>query len=182
MTLVVGLGNIGVAYENTRHNVGFKFIDLLLKTDDFSKESSKFKGELYKKGSLLLLKPSTFINLSGICVKAVSDFYKPEHIIVVHDDLDLAFGAVKFKNGGSSGGHNGIKSIDTEITNTYDRIRIGIGHPKLGLKDYVLSNFSNEEKTKLSDILSHCEKALDELIKTQDIFKIASKFTLKVKI
>ncbi|MBR2918221.1 MAG: aminoacyl-tRNA hydrolase, partial [Campylobacter sp.] len=118
MTLVAGLGNIGKEYENTRHNVGFMLVDLILKDGGFSDVSSaKFQGELYKKGSLLLLKPSTYMNASGKSLKAVNDFYKPEHIIVVHDELDIAFGAMRFKHGGSSGGHNGIKSIDSLIGN-----------------------------------------------------------------
>ena len=90
MTLIAGLGNIGKEYENTRHNVGFMLIDLILKDGGYSDVSSaKFQGELYKNGSLLLLKPSTYMNSSGKSLKAVNDFYKPNHIIVIHDDLDI---------------------------------------------------------------------------------------------
>ena len=100
MILIAGLGNPAQKYADTRHNVGFMLIDEILKTGGFSElGSSKFQGELFKKGSLLLLKPQTFMNLSGNSVKAVNDFYKPERIIVVHDDIDLDLGAVKFKKG-----------------------------------------------------------------------------------
>ncbi|WP_096027632.1 aminoacyl-tRNA hydrolase [Campylobacter lanienae] len=180
MTLIAGLGNIGKEYENTRHNVGFMLIDLILKDGGYSDVSSaKFQGELYKNGSLLLLKPSTYMNSSGKSLKAVNDFYKPDHIIVIHDDLDIAFGAMRFKNGGSSGGHNGIKSIDSLIGNNYDRVRIGIGRSDKGVIDYVLGKFDTSELEKLDGILSHAKEAVLALANSNDISAISSKFTLK---
>ena len=180
MTLIAGLGNIGKEYENTRHNVGFMLIDLILKDGVYSDVSSaKFQGELYKNGSLLLLKPSTYMNSSGKSLKAVNDFYKPNHIIVIHDDLDIAFGAMRFKNGGSSGGHNGIKSIDSLIGNNYDRVRIGIGRSDRSVIDYVLSKFDSSELEKLDGILSHAKEAVLALANSNDISAISSKFTLK---
>lgn len=180
MTLIAGLGNIGKEYENTRHNVGFMLIDLILKDGGYSDVSSaKFQGELYKNGSLLLLKPSTYMNSSGKSLKAVNDFYKPNHIIVIHDDLDIAFGAMRFKNGGSSGGHNGIKSIDSLIGNNYDRVRIGIGRSDKSVIDYVLGKFDNSELEKLDGILSHAKEAVLALANLNDISAISSKFTLK---
>ena len=180
MTLIAGLGNIGKEYENTRHNVGFMLIDLILKDGGYSDVSSaKFQGELYKNGSLLLLKPSTYMNSSGKSLKAVNDFYKPNHIIVIHDDLDIAFGAMRFKNGGSSGGHNGIKSIDSLIGNNYDRVRIGIGRSDKGVIDYVLGKFDSSELEKLDGILSHAKEAVLALANSNDISAISSKFTLK---
>ena len=180
MTLIAGLGNIGKEYENTRHNVGFMLIDLILKDGGYSDVSSaKFQGELYKNGSLLLLKPSTYMNSSGKSLKAVNDFYKPNHIIVIHDDLDIAFGAMKFKNGGSSGGHNGIKSIDSLIGTNYDRVRIGIGRSYKSIIDYVLGKFDNSELEKLDGILSHAKEAVLALANSNDISAISSKFTLK---
>ena len=180
MTLIAGLGNIGKEYENTRHNVGFMLIDLILKDGGYSDVSSaKFQGELYKNGSLLLLKPSTYMNSSGKSLKAVNDFYKPNHIIVIHDDLDIAFGAMRFKNGGSSGGHNGIKSIDSLIGNNYDRVRIGIGRGDRSVIDYVLGKFDNSEMTQLNKILSHAKEAVLALANSGDIAAISSKFTLK---
>ena len=180
MTLIAGLGNIGKEYENTRHNVGFMLIDLILKDGEYSDVSSaKFQGELYKNGSLLLLKPSTYMNSSGKSLKAVNDFYKPNHIIVIHDDLDIAFGAMRFKNGGSSGGHNGIKSVDSLIGNNYDRVRIGIGRSDRSVIDYVLGKFDNSELEKLDGILSHAKEAVLALANSNDISAISSKFTLK---
>lgn len=180
MTLIAGLGNIGKEYENTRHNVGFMLIDLILKDGGYSDVSSaKFQGELYKNGSLLLLKPSTYMNSSGKSLKAVNDFYKPNHIIVIHDDLDIAFGAMKFKNGGSSGGHNGVKSIDSLIGNNYDRVRIGIGRSDRSVIDYVLGKFDSSELEKLDGILSHAKEAVLALANSNDISAISSKFTLK---
>ena len=180
MTLIAGLGNIGKEYENTRHNVGFMLIDLILKDGGYSDVSSaKFQGELYKNGSLLLLKPSTYMNSSGKSLKAVNDFYKPNHIIVIHDDLDIAFGAMRFKNGGSSGGHNGIKSIDSLIGNNYDRVRIGIGRSDRSVIDYVLGKFDSSELEKLDGILSHAKEAVLALANSNDISAISSKFTLK---
>ena len=180
MTLIAGLGNIGKEYENTRHNVGFMLIDLILKDGGYSDVSSaKFQGELYKNGSLLLLKPSTYMNSSGKSLKAVNDFYKPNHIIVIHDDLDIAFGAMRFKNGGSSGGHNGIKSIDSLIGTNYDRVRIGIGRSDKSVIDYVLGKFDNSELEKLDGILSHAKEAVLALANSNDISAISSKFTLK---
>ena len=180
MTLIAGLGNIGKEYENTRHNVGFMLIDLILKDGGYSDVSSaKFQGELYKNGSLLLLKPSTYMNSSGKSLKAVNDFYKPNHIIVIHDDLDIAFGAMRFKNGGSSGGHNGMKSIDSLIGNNYDRVRIGIGRSDKSVIDYVLGKFDSSELEKLDGILSHAKEAVLALANSNDISAISSKFTLK---
>ena len=180
MTLIAGLGNIGKEYENTRHNVGFMLIDLILKDGGYSDVSSaKFQGELYKNGSLLLLKPSTYMNSSGKSLKAVNDFYKPNHIIVIHDDLDIAFGAMRFKNGGSSGGHNGIKSIDSLIGTNYDRVRIGIGRSYKSVIDYVLGKFDSSELEKLDEILSHAKEAVLALANSNDISAISSKFTLK---
>lgn len=180
MTLIAGLGNIGKEYENTRHNVGFMLIDLILKDGGYSDVSSaKFQGELYKNGSLLLLKPSTYMNSSGKSLKAVNDFYKPNHIIVIHDDLDIAFGAMKFKNGGSSGGHNGVKSIDSLIGNNYDRVRIGIGRSDKSVIDYVLGKFDSSELEKLDGILAHAKEAVLALANSNDISAISSKFTLK---
>lgn len=200
MILIVGLGNPGDEYKNTRHNVGFMLIDELISGGGFDAVgSSKFKGELYKKGSLLLLKPQTFMNLSGNSVKAVKDFYKPERIIVIHDDIDLKFSAMKFKFGGSSGGHNGIKSIDNLIGNEYERVRIGVGRSENSLNsvqilnsdnslnlgkfssntaNFVLSNFNANEKECLKEILKYAKNGLLELIKS-NINEISAKFNTK---
>ncbi|ECP7275753.1 aminoacyl-tRNA hydrolase [Campylobacter jejuni] len=179
MILVVGLGNIGVEYENTRHNVGFMLIDLLLKESNFTNlTNSKFKGELFKIGSSLFLKPSTYMNNSGLSVKAVNDFYKCERMIVIHDDIDINLGALRFKKGGSSGGHNGLKSIDNLCGNDYERVRIGVGKGE-NVISHVLGKFKPEEEIILSKVLKHAKEALLELIKNDDLSFISSKYSLK---
>ncbi|QOR01000.1 aminoacyl-tRNA hydrolase [Campylobacter sp. 2014D-0216] len=178
MTLVVGLGNIGEQYEQTRHNVGFMLIDLLIEDLEVTKLSNaKFKGELFKSSSTLFLKPSTYMNLSGESVKAVSEYYKCDRIIVIHDDIDLNLGALKFKMGGSSGGHNGLKSIDSLCGNAYERVRIGVGKGQ-DVVSHVLGKFEQDEKESLAKVLEHSKKALFELLDS-NVEKIASKYSLK---
>ncbi|MBZ7946158.1 aminoacyl-tRNA hydrolase [Campylobacter sp. RM10541] len=179
MILVVGLGNIGEEYKNTRHNVGFMLIDLILKDQNFTNlTNSKFKGELFKIGSsLLLLKPNTYMNNSGISVKAVKDFYKCERIVVIHDDIDINLGALRFKKGGSSGGHNGLKSIDSLCGNDYERIRIGVGKGE-DVISHVLGQFNNEEKIILDKILEHSKKALFKLVE-KDLSSVSSLYSLR---
>ena len=177
MKLIVGLGNPGKKYELNRHNVGFLALDYLIDEFRAFKISSKFKGELYKSDKYLFLKPTTYMNLSGESVVLVKDFYKieNENIIVIHDDIDLALGALRFKKGGSSGGHNGLKSIDKHIGNDYWRVRIGVGRPesKEEVVNYVLSDFTKEELD--------CIKKNFELIKKaiEDIQNAASKYSKK---
>lgn len=179
MILIVGLGNPGSQYEKTRHNIGFMLIDLLKNEKFTDATSSKFQGELFKFSNLLLLKPQTFMNLSGNSVKAVNDFYKPERIIVIHDDLDLKLGVVKFKIGGSSGGHNGIKSIDSLIGSDYERVRVGIGRAQnSSVTGHVLGNFSQDESECLKKVLNYTKEAVVELIKS-DINTISQKYSSK---
>ncbi len=151
--LLIGLGNPGKEYERTRHNIGFRFIDAFLECKSALHASKpQFKGELKREGELLFLKPATFMNLSGESASAVASFFKPEKILVVHDDLDLPFGAVRLKFGGGSGGHNGLKSLDQHLGNGYYRVRIGISKPPQGFSvaNYVLANFSDEEERLLA--------------------------------
>ena len=185
MFLIVGLGNPGKEYQNNRHNIGFKVVDSLIQTLGAIKQSSKnFQGELYKSSTLLLLKPSTFMNLSGESVQSVLNFYKITDFLVIHDELDLPFGAVKFKFGGGNGGHNGLKSIDSLCGNAYYRIRYGIGKPaiKERVTQWVLGDFSKEEESKNVELISHCAKAALEIVKLEspkDLSNcIASKYTL----
>jgi len=183
MWLIVGLGNPGKKYEYTRHNIGFLTVDHLIgQTEARSLSSSSFHGELFKSSDLLFLKPTTFMNRSGISVQAVKQFYKIEldNIIVIHDDLDLPFGALRFKQGGGSGGHNGLKSIDEMIGRDYMRVRMGIDKPiyKSQVADYVLSPFSEEEQKNLSPWIEKAAKATLEL--TQHPLNIvSSKYTIK---
>ncbi len=162
--LIVGLGNPGREYEKNRHNAGFLALDYLIDKFKASKISSKFKGELFKKENYFFLKPLTYMNLSGESVLLVKNFYKlnNNNIIVIHDDIDLKLGALRFKRGGSSGGHNGLKSIDNLIGNDYYRIRIGIGRPekKEDVIDYVLSDFSEEELICIKKTFENIYKAV----------------------
>lgn len=183
MHLIVGLGNIGDKYELTRHNVGFLVIDEMTKSLTTSNiNNSNFHSTLLKSGYNLFSKPTTYMNNSGLAVHAIMDYYKIdlEDIIVIHDDLDLPFGAVKFKIGGGHGGHNGLRSLDSHIGKDYIRVRIGIGKPKdkSDVANYVLSNFSKEELNKLQDIISHTIKAI-EALKTETIEQVKTRFTLK---
>jgi PTH1 family peptidyl-tRNA hydrolase len=183
VTLFVGLGNPGAKYENTRHNIGFKVIDKLV--DDFNARDiskSSFEGELYRSGNTLFLKPTTFMNLSGKSVIAVKNFFKIdlEDIIVIHDDIDLPFGAVRFKRGGGHGGHNGLKSIDSAIGKDYLRVRVGVDKPKYKsqVADYVLGDFTEAEKSKLDILIAHCTKACVELQKVS-LNEVKSFYSLK---
>ena len=185
MHLIVGLGNIGEKYQLTRHNVGFLVIDEIIKGLASSSNINKtnFKADVLKSGYNLFVKPNTYMNHSGESVVAIKDYYKinMEDIIVIHDDLDLPFGTVKFKIGGGHGGHNGLRSIDSHIGKEYVRVRIGIGKPihKSDVSNYVLSNFSKEELNKLEGIISHTIKAIEAIKEASDIVEVKSKFTLK---
>jgi len=162
MYIVVGLGNPGKKYDNTRHNVGFMAIDEIAKDYKFPEFSKKFSG-LTSKGKIgnedvILLKPQTYINLSGQSVSEIVNFYKlsESDVIVIHDDIDLEFAKVRVKVGGGSGGHNGIKSIDSHIGVNYKRIRIGIGRSEeIPVENYVLKSFSKEEMSVLVNDLLH---------------------------
>jgi peptidyl-tRNA hydrolase, PTH1 family len=183
MLLFVGLGNIGKEYENNRHNIGFKAIDVLLKDENFSEVSkSSFCGTLYKSSKNLFLKPSTYMNLSGKSVQAVANFYKiePEKVVVIHDDLDLPFGTVRFKIGGGDGGHNGLKSIDSMIGKNYIRCRIGIGKPtrKSEIVSYVLGDFEPTEEKSMDRLLEFLKDALKDIDK-MPFSQFQSKHTLK---
>ncbi len=181
MTLIVGLGNPTDKYKNNRHNVGFMVIDKLV--DDLNPVNvtkATFKGTLYKTSSTFLLKPLTFMNLSGESVLAVVRYYKISHIIVIHDELDIELGRIKLKHGGSSGGHNGLKSIDALVGNEYDRIRIGISRPPQGrdVIKHVLSDFSKEEFPCVTKVVEKAAQIALELAKT-DIKTIQNKYPAK---
>jgi peptidyl-tRNA hydrolase, PTH1 family len=154
--LIVGLGNPGGEYEHTRHNIGFDFIDELTYCLKLTfKPEKKFFGQIAKttlpEGDLWLLKPSTYMNKSGTSVQALANFYKikPNEILVVHDELDIPCGQVKFKKGGGNGGHNGLRDIQSWLGSAdFYRLRIGIGHPgdKNLVVHYVLQKPTTQEK------------------------------------
>lgn len=152
MKLIVGLGNPGKEYVNTRHNIGFMVIDKLLETYGYEKEKSKFGGIYYESlinnNKVILLKPQKYINLSGEVIKKYIDYFKIDidDILIINDDLDLNAGNFKLKMSGSSGGHNGLKNIELNLgTKEYKRFKIGISNNKdINTKDYVLGKIGND--------------------------------------
>ncbi len=160
--LIVGLGNPGQEYINSRHNIGYTMIEHIaayynLKFYNIPKYKSELAKGVFSNQRVIFIKPTTYMNLSGKAVSLVKNFYKLQNhnIIVIHDDLDLAIGTVRLKIGGGDGGHNGLKSITNIIGNEYLRIRIGIGRPPeyhLSVASYVLSDFSLIELETLNPI------------------------------
>ena len=160
--LIVGLGNPGNEYKNTRHNVGFMAIDYLAPKDaNWKKEKNALTTRAEIDGvNVILVKPQTFMNNSGDAVGPLMTFYKIplENIVVIHDDMDLKLGNMREKVGGSSAGHNGIKSIDNALGNEYRRIRIGIGHPRdfesvINPADWVLGKFDAEQLKQIKSVI-----------------------------
>ena len=179
--LIVGLGNPGPTYSKNRHNIGFMVIDELIERFNAQKlSSSSFEGELFKFQNHFLLKPLTFMNLSGNSVASVKNFYKIDEVVVIHDDLDLPFGSLRFKKGGGHGGHNGLKSTDEKISREYIRVRMGIGKPKYKgeVISYVLGNFNEDEQKHLGMWISHTCDAIEFLL--QNSFEnTSSKYSIK---
>tara|TARA_B100001027_G_C16219411_1_gene309047 strand:- start:75 stop:635 length:561 start_codon:yes stop_codon:yes gene_type:complete len=179
MLLFVGLGNPTPDSENNRHNVGFKIIDNINKKFSLSKQKPKFKGLLttgnIEGQKVYAIKPLTFMNNSGVCIRELVEYFKIdiEDVIVFHDDLDVEFGKIKTKFGGSDAGHNGIASIDKFIGKDYSRVRIGIGKPKNGMEisDYVLQNFNEEENIGIEKISKGITESISILVsKKLDLF------------
>jgi PTH1 family peptidyl-tRNA hydrolase len=182
MLLFVGLGNPTPDSQNNRHNIGFKIIDAINLEHGLSKQKPKFKGLLttgnISEKKIYAIKPLTFMNNSGIAIRELIEYFKidAEDVFVFHDDLDIEFGKIKAKFGGSSAGHNGIESIDKFIGKEYSRIRIGIGKPK-NLKtkntviDHVLKDFDSDEIEQLKIITKNIIDSLSILIdKKLDLF------------
>ncbi len=179
MILLVGLGNPTPDSQDNRHNIGFKIIDAINQKFGLSKQKPKFKG-LVTTGNIsnkkiYAIKPLTFMNNSGICIRELIEYFKinVDDVIVFHDDLDIDFGKIKTKFGGSTAGHNGIASIDKFIGKDYSRVRIGIGKPdlKIAASDFVLNNFNEDEKIELSKITLHIIDSIPILIdKKLDLF------------
>ena len=179
MILFVGLGNPTPDSENNRHNIGFKMIDSINKKFNLSKQKPKFKG-LLTTGNIgdkkvYAIKPLTFMNNSGICIRELIEYFKidAEDVVVFHDDLDIEFGKIKAKFGGSSAGHNGIASIDKFIGKEYSRVRIGIGKPKndTEIADYVLQNFNEDESVGIEKTLNNITESISILVeKKLDLF------------
>jgi PTH1 family peptidyl-tRNA hydrolase len=176
MLIIAGLGNPGSQYSGNRHNIGFMAVDAIQRRSGFAPWSKKFKAEI-SEGELggdkvLLIKPQTFMNLSGESVGEAMRFYKlsPADIVAIYDELDLVPGKARIKLGGGHGGHNGVKSLDAHCGKDYRRLRLGIGHP--GNKDlvhnYVLGDFSKSDRTWLDPLLETLADNAEMLVKGED--------------
>jgi len=185
--VIVGLGNPGGKYSLTRHNVGFDVIDLVGKKLDIKVNKVKFKA-LIGEGTwggqrIVLVKPSTYMNLSGESIRPLMDFYKldPRDLMVVLDDIDIEFGTLRIKKKGSAGTHNGLKSIISHIgTDQFPRLKIGIGQkpPSYDLADFVLSKFSKSERIIIDEAIANAADAIDEFI-IRGIDSAMNKYNIK---
>lgn len=173
--IVAGLGNPGRRYDNTRHNVGFETIDFLSDKYRINVSKVKFKAVIgdgdIEGERVILVKPQTFMNLSGECVREIIEWYKIplSNIIIVYDDIDLPLGKIRVRPGGSSGTHNGMRSIIYQIQDdNFPRVRIGIGRPPEGwqLADFVLSKFSEDDRKKVNESIKSASEAVESIIKT----------------
>lgn len=173
MFLVVGLGNPGDKYDGTRHNIGFETIDYISSKYNIDVTRVKFKGvigEGFIGGEkVILLKPTTYMNLSGESVREAMNFYKltEEDIVIIYDDISLEVGKIRIREKGSAGGHNGIKSIISNInTDVFPRIKIGVGQPTGDLVSHVLGRFSKEETEDLKEVVEASSKAVEIIMKS----------------
>ena len=172
--IVAGLGNPGLEYENTRHNAGFLTMEELAKQCGAKLDQKKFKSDcgeaMLGDVRCLLMKPTTYMNLSGDAIAAAANFYKipPEQVLVIYDDISLPPGKLRLRRKGSAGGHNGIKSIIAQLgTEEFPRIRVGVGakpNPQYDLADWVLSKFSEEDMTALQPALEHAADAAKKIV------------------
>ena len=186
MLLLVGLGNPNPNNKNNRHNVGFLVIDAINEKFKLSKQKPKFKGLLttgkIDEQKVFAVKPLTFMNSSGVCVKELVEYFKinVQDVFVFHDDMDIDIGKVKVKFGGGSAGHNGIDSIDKNIGKSYSRIRIGIGRPKKNSTgaDHVLDNFSGDESQNVEEVTKSIIESLSILI-NKDLELFSNKINQK---
>lgn len=176
--LIVGLGNIGKKYDDTRHNIGFAALDELASKQSFDTWIEKkdlkcsYTSQTVGSNRIILCKPATFMNLSGEAVQAISHFYKvpTENIVAVHDELAIPFGQIRTRVGGSSAGHNGIKSITQHLGENYGRIRIGIGaETPMETSDFVLAKFSKDEQQYMSALLKETTAILTEFMHNGDL-------------
>lgn len=182
MFLVVGLGNIGLQYEHTRHNVGFDVIDLISEKYNIPVNREKFKGS-YGDGKIgnnkvILLKPSTYMNLSGESVREAANFYKIDNnnIIIIYDDISLDVGRLRIRPSGSAAGHNGIKNIILNLgTDVFPRVKIGVGQPQSDLIAHVLGKFSKEDREDLEKVFKASAEAVEAII-TDGLTEAMNKF------
>ena len=186
MKVVIGLGNPGKKYEKTRHNIGFIAVDNLRKKFNISDEREKFQALVSEKNidgeKVIFLKPQTFMNLSGNSVIEIVNFYKldpKKDIIVIYDDMDLSFGDIRIREKGSSGGHNGIKSIISHIGEEFIRIKCGIGAKEKDAIEHVLGEFNQTEQKDLDEILEKINNCVIEMLSVQNLDRIMQKYNKK---
>ena len=186
MKVVIGLGNPGKKYEKTRHNIGFIAVDNLRKKMNISDEREKFQALVSEKNidgeKVIFLKPQTFMNLSGNSVIEIVNFYKldpKKDIIVIYDDMDLSFGDIRIREKGSSGGHNGIKSIISHIGEEFIRIKCGIGAKEKDAVEHVLGEFNQTEQKDLDEILEIIDNCVIEMLNVQNLDRIMQKYNKK---
>ena len=186
MKVVIGLGNPGKKYEKTRHNIGFIAIDNLRKKLNVNDEKEKFQALVSEKNidgeKVIFLKPQTFMNLSGNSVIEIINFYKldpKKDIIVIYDDMDLSFGDIRIREKGSSGGHNGIKSIISHIGEEFIRIKCGIGAKEKDAVEHVLGEFNQTEQKDLDEILEKINNCVIEMLSVQNLDRIMQKYNKK---
>ena len=186
MKVVIGLGNPGKKYEKTRHNIGFIAVDNLRKKMNISDEREKFQALVSEKNidgeKVIFLKPQTFMNLSGNSVIEIVNFYKldpKKDIIVIYDDMDLSFGDIRIREKGSSGGHNGIKSIISHIGEEFIRIKCGIGAKEKDAVEHVLGEFNQTEQKDLDEILEKINNCVIEMLNVQNLDRIMQKYNKK---
>ena len=183
MKMIVGLGNPGKEYEKTRHNAGFMILDNYAKTKEITSFKKKFNGlyatSIHNNEIFVLLKPQSYMNLSGTVIKKFASFYKikPEDILVIHDDLDLPVGKIKIKFKGSSGGHNGIKNIIENMkTELFPRFKVGIGKDEnIDYINYVVGKFNKNDLETISKIFAFSSNIIDDFL-DYDIEKVMSKY------
>ncbi len=185
MYIIAGLGNPGKEYTGTRHNVGFETIDCLADKYNVSLNKLKFNsvyGEININGEkVMLMKPVTYMNRSGIAINEIINFYKipVENLIVIYDDVDIPVGSLRIRPNGSPGTHNGMKSITQHVGNNFSRIRIGIGrNPDMDLADYVLQRFGQEDKDKIVPIIKKAGEAAIEII-VNNVESAMQKFNIR---
>lgn len=186
MKLIVGLGNPGKEYENTRHNIGFICLDHYVKTKKIDDFKEKFNGLytkfLYNNEQIILLKPLSYMNLSGTVVAKYANYFKinSNDILIIHDDLDMPTGKIKLKSNSSSGGHNGIKNIIQELqTPNFNHLKIGISKDnRIDVKDYVLGKFTKEETEILNNIIETTDNIIDDYLQTS-FDKLMNKYNCK---
>ncbi|AYW47773.1 aminoacyl-tRNA hydrolase [Tetragenococcus osmophilus] len=185
MKMIVGLGNPGKKYENTKHNVGFMTVDRLAKTYNTSFKKSSFEAQVadfFVNGEkILLVKPQTYMNDSGRAVGPLMTYFgiEIEELVVICDDLDLAFGKVRLRQKGSAGGHNGLKSIISHLgTNEFRRLKIGIGHPQAhtSVIHHVLQPFNKQEQAVMTDSINQAEEAIEYFIDNNNFVQTMNRF------